>query len=138
LPLDENFLQAFLLDGHPGAGGLGHPLCEFYQVFSHGLRILQGGRFSPYFGARKINNLAAVEASLPRSPAGGPLVDHPRRAIGSRPPRGGRHEVPSVVNLHNAVTVSQQHLGKRVAQIISARMNEVCAALRFSLGCDAT
>jgi hypothetical protein len=26
----------------------------------------------------------AVEASLPRSPAGGPLLHHPRRAIGSR------------------------------------------------------
>jgi mRNA-degrading endonuclease toxin of MazEF toxin-antitoxin module len=41
------------------------------------------------------------------------------------------------VNLHNAVAVSQQRLGKRVAQLSSARMNEVCAALRFSLGCDA-
>jgi len=40
------------------------------------------------------------------------------------------------VNLHNAVTVSQQRLGKRVAQLRSQRMNEVCAALRFSLGCD--
>jgi mRNA-degrading endonuclease toxin of MazEF toxin-antitoxin module len=44
---------------------------------------------------------------------------------------------PCAVNLHNAVTVSQQHLGKRVAQLSSARMNEVCATLRFSLGCDA-
>jgi mRNA interferase MazF len=43
---------------------------------------------------------------------------------------------PCAVNLHNAVTVSQQRLGKRVAQLSSARMNEVCAALRFSLGCD--
>src|SRR5205823_11042486 len=43
---------------------------------------------------------------------------------------------PCAVNLHNAVTVSQQRLGKRVAQLNSARMNEVCAALRFSLGCD--
>ena len=40
------------------------------------------------------------------------------------------------VNLHNAVTVSQQRLGRRVAQLSAARMNEVCAALRFSLGCD--
>ncbi len=44
---------------------------------------------------------------------------------------------PCAVNLHNAVTVSQQRLGKRLAQLSSARMNEVCAALRFSLGCDA-
>jgi len=40
------------------------------------------------------------------------------------------------VNLHNAVTVLRQRLGKRVAQLSSTRMNEVCAALRFSLGCD--
>jgi mRNA interferase MazF len=39
-------------------------------------------------------------------------------------------------NLHNAVTVSQGRLGKRVAQLTSARMNEVCAALRFAFGCD--
>ena len=43
---------------------------------------------------------------------------------------------PCPLNLHNAITVSQQRLGKRVAQLSSARMNEVCAALRFSLGCD--
>jgi hypothetical protein len=42
------------------------------------------------------------------------------------------------VNPHHAVTVSQQRLGKRVAQLSAARMNEVCAALRFSLGCDAS
>ena len=40
------------------------------------------------------------------------------------------------VNVHNAATVSQQRLGKRVAQLSPARMNQVCAALRFSLGCD--
>ncbi len=45
-------------------------------------------------------------------------------------------ESPFAVNLHNAVTVSQQRLRRRVAQHSSARMNEVCAALRFSLGCD--
>src|SRR5947207_5066953 len=45
-------------------------------------------------------------------------------------------KAPCAVNLHNAVTISQQRLGKRVAQLNSARMNEVCAALRFSLGCD--
>ena len=43
---------------------------------------------------------------------------------------------PCAVNLHNAVTVSQRRLGRRVAQLSAPRMNEVCAALRFSLGCD--
>jgi PemK-like, MazF-like toxin of type II toxin-antitoxin system len=39
---------------------------------------------------------------------------------------------PRAVNLHNAVTVSQQRLGRRVAQHSAARMNEVvlpCASL---------
>ena len=47
-------------------------------------------------------------------------------------------KAPCAVNLHNAVTVSQQRVGKRLAQLSSARMNEVCAALRFSLGCDSS
>lgn len=45
-------------------------------------------------------------------------------------------KVPCAVNLHNAVTVSQHRLGRRIAQLTSARMGEICAALRFSLGCD--
>ena len=44
---------------------------------------------------------------------------------------------PCAVNLHNPVTVSQDKLGKRVAQLSSLRMFQICAALRFSLGCDA-
>ena len=40
------------------------------------------------------------------------------------------------VNLHNAVTLSQDRLGKRVASLNNVRMQQVCAALRFSLGCD--
>lgn len=45
-------------------------------------------------------------------------------------------KAPCAVNLHNAITVRQQHLGRRVARLSSARMDEVCEALRFSLGCD--
>jgi len=44
---------------------------------------------------------------------------------------------PCAVNLHNAVTVSQHLLGKRVAHLTPQRMREICAALHFSLGCDA-
>ncbi len=40
------------------------------------------------------------------------------------------------VNLHNAITVSQDRLGKRVARLHDSRMKEICVALRFSLGCD--
>lgn len=45
-------------------------------------------------------------------------------------------KAPCAVNLHNTVTISQNRLGRRVAQLSSLRMQEVCAALRFSLGCD--
>ncbi len=40
------------------------------------------------------------------------------------------------VNLHNAVSVSQDRLGKRVARLSAQRMREICGALRFALGCD--
>ena len=43
---------------------------------------------------------------------------------------------PCAVNLHNPVTVSQRRLGRRVARLAPWRMKQVCAALRFSLGCD--
>jgi mRNA interferase MazF len=39
------------------------------------------------------------------------------------------------VSLHNAVTISQQRLGRRVASVSDERMRKVCAAPRFSLGC---
>jgi mRNA interferase MazF len=45
-------------------------------------------------------------------------------------------KTPCVINLHNAVTVPQHRLGKRVARLSSTKMAEVCAALRFALGCD--
>ena len=39
------------------------------------------------------------------------------------------------VNLHNAVTLPQASVGRRVSSLSEARMQEICAALRFSLGC---
>ena len=43
-------------------------------------------------------------------------------------------KTPCAVNLHNAVIVSQHRLGKRVAQLNSLLMNEICAALRLFSG----
>jgi mRNA interferase MazF len=43
---------------------------------------------------------------------------------------------PCAVNLHNVVTISQQRLGRRLARLGASRMNEICSALSFSLGCD--
>ena len=43
---------------------------------------------------------------------------------------------PCAVNLHNAVTLAQRRMGRRVARLSSARMSEICQALRFALGCD--
>ena len=43
---------------------------------------------------------------------------------------------PCAVNLHQALTVPVHLLGRRVALLGSERMDQVCSALRFSLGCD--
>ena len=43
---------------------------------------------------------------------------------------------PCAANLHNVMTVSQQALGRRLAQLSTSRMREVCTALAFALGCD--
>jgi mRNA interferase MazF len=43
---------------------------------------------------------------------------------------------PCAINLHNAVTVSQDRLGRRIAHLSNLRMSQICGALRFSLGCD--
>ena len=40
------------------------------------------------------------------------------------------------VNLHNIVTISKAHLGRRVAVLKSERMKEICEALVFALGCS--
>lgn len=39
------------------------------------------------------------------------------------------------VNLYNLVTVSQARMGKRVARLSASRMDQICSAIRFSLGC---
>lgn len=43
---------------------------------------------------------------------------------------------PCAVNLHNAITLSQSRLGRRVVQLSAGKMHEICAALRFTLGCE--
>lgn len=40
------------------------------------------------------------------------------------------------INLHNAVTIPQTWLVRRVSGLSPEKMREVCVALRFSLGCD--
>jgi mRNA interferase MazF len=40
------------------------------------------------------------------------------------------------VNLHNAVTVAQARMGRRVGGLRAERMHQVCAALAFTLGCS--
>ena len=42
---------------------------------------------------------------------------------------------PCAVNLHNLVTISKVHVGRRVAMLSSERMREICAAIGFALGC---
>ena len=40
------------------------------------------------------------------------------------------------VNLHNVVTVSKTHLGRRIAGLSPERLREICGALGFALGCS--
>jgi mRNA interferase MazF len=39
------------------------------------------------------------------------------------------------VNLHNTITVPQKLVGRLIATLSPERMEDVCRALRFSLGC---
>lgn len=43
---------------------------------------------------------------------------------------------PCAVNLHNTASVPQERIGRRVARLSPARMNEICVALAFCVGCD--
>jgi mRNA interferase MazF len=43
---------------------------------------------------------------------------------------------PCAANLHNVMTVAQEGVGRRLAQLGPRRMREVCAALAFALGCE--
>jgi len=45
-------------------------------------------------------------------------------------------KAPCAVNLHNAVTLAQDRLVRRVTHLSAERMREVCAAIGFSLGCN--
>jgi len=42
---------------------------------------------------------------------------------------------PCSINLHNIVTVPRAGLGRRVAQLDQRRLDQVCAAIAFALGC---
>jgi mRNA interferase MazF len=42
---------------------------------------------------------------------------------------------PCAVTLHNVITVPKAHLGRRVAALSPERLEEVCSALGFALGC---
>jgi mRNA interferase MazF len=42
---------------------------------------------------------------------------------------------PCAINLHNIITVPKGGLGRRVAQLDEGRLDQVCAAIAFALGC---
>lgn len=50
------------------------------------------------------------------------------------PDDGMKHQC--CVNLHNLVTVAQADVGRRLAHLTPRRMDQVCSALAFALGCD--
>ena len=42
---------------------------------------------------------------------------------------------PCAINLHNIVTVPKEGLGRRVAQLNDRRLDQICAAIAYALGC---
>lgn len=44
-------------------------------------------------------------------------------------------KTPCAVNLHNLTTVRQDRLGARVAVLSTMKMSQICAALKYSVGC---
>jgi mRNA interferase MazF len=42
---------------------------------------------------------------------------------------------PCAINLHNIVTVPKEGLGRRVAQVNEQRLDQICSAIAFALGC---
>jgi len=42
---------------------------------------------------------------------------------------------PCAINLHSIVTVPREGLGRRVAQLDERRLEQICAAIAFALGC---
>jgi mRNA-degrading endonuclease toxin of MazEF toxin-antitoxin module len=42
---------------------------------------------------------------------------------------------PCAVNLHNIITVPKAGLGRRVALLDERRLDQICAAMAFALGC---
>ncbi len=44
---------------------------------------------------------------------------------------------PCAVNLHNVVTVPKAGIGRRLAHLDEARLDQICAAMAFALGCGA-
>lgn len=45
-------------------------------------------------------------------------------------------KAPCAVNLPNAITVSKKRIGRRVTQLSTGRTGQICATMRFALGCD--
>jgi mRNA-degrading endonuclease toxin of MazEF toxin-antitoxin module len=45
-------------------------------------------------------------------------------------------KAPCAVNLHNLSTVAKERLGRKIAQLSEERMESVCKALGFAVGCD--
>lgn len=45
-------------------------------------------------------------------------------------------KAPCVVNLHHVMTVPKRALGRWITTLTPTRMDEICAAVGFALGCD--
>ena len=49
---------------------------------------------------------------------------------------GDGMKAPCAVNLHNVVTVPKRYLGSRITQLNPSRIEQICTAMNFALGCS--
>jgi len=45
-------------------------------------------------------------------------------------------KAPCIINLHNIVTVAKVGIGRRLTKVSEEKMELVCDAIAFSLGCE--
>jgi mRNA interferase MazF len=95
-------------------------------------------RFAPPDKERPVLILTRGSAIRYLSPVTVAPITSTVRGVPSEVPLGTDDGMKQLcaVNLHNLVTVAQGHVGRRVAHLSESRMQDVCRAIAFALGCD--
>lgn len=95
-------------------------------------------RFGPPAKARPVvvltrNDATSYLATVTVAPISSSIRGVPSQVILSE---DDGMKTPCAVNLHNVTTVRCDRLGARIAHLSQSRLDEICSALRFALGCN--